>query len=283
VIQTVLPSDPSESPPPIRTTTVRQTPRWRWVIHLLVIGVYPTFGLFFRLTTGQVPQGPVLSGNVRGLLLVSALELIVFATFFAAACLISRPSREQLMWRWRPGWWVIPLGVGYSIALRIGLVVIAVVVVSVLAATQTVTPEKVQAYVSANRPDVEAMVSVPAMRSSPVYFWLTITLVSFVVAGIREEMWRAGTLAAMRAVWPRTFGSRLGQCLAITLIAVAFGAMHLRMGVLAAVGAGVLGLLLGLIIILHKSIWPAVIAHGVFDATTLALLPWWIEKARQLH
>ncbi|MEY2496195.1 MAG: hypothetical protein QOJ45_2687, partial [Verrucomicrobiota bacterium] len=52
---------------------------------------------------------------------------------------------------------------------------------------------------------------------------------------------------------------------------------------LAAIGAGVLGLMLGIIIILHKSIWPAVIAHGMFDATTLALLPWWIEKARHLH
>jgi membrane protease YdiL (CAAX protease family) len=240
-------------------------------------------GIFFRLSSGSWPQGPALSGNVRGLLLVSAVELIVFSIFFGAACLISRASREDLMLRWRPGWWVLPLGVGYSIALRIGLVIIAAAVVIVLAATQTVTPEKVQQYVSANRPDVEALVSVPAMRTNPVYFWLTITLVSFVVAGIREEMWRAGTLAAMRAIWPRAFASSLGQCLAISLIAIAFGAMHLRMGVLAAVGAGVLGLLLGFIIIVHKSIWPAVIAHGLFDATTMALLPWWIEKAQQLH
>jgi membrane protease YdiL (CAAX protease family) len=250
---------------------------------LVVIGAYPMLGLFLRAASGRMPQGPALSGNVRGLLLVSGLELIFFSIFFAAACLISRASREQLMLRWRPGWWVVPLGIGYSIALRIGLIVIAAAVVMVLAATQTVTPEKVQEYVNANRPDVEALVSVPAMRSNPVYFWLTITLVSFVVAGIREEMWRAGTLAAMRAIWPRRFGSPLGQGLAISVIAVVFGAMHLRMGVLAAVGAGVLGLLLGLIIIVHKSIWPAVIAHGLFDATTMALLPWWIEQARHLH
>jgi membrane protease YdiL (CAAX protease family) len=121
------------------------------------------------------------------------------------------------------------------------------------------------------------------MRNNPAYFWLMLTFVSFVVAGLREEMWRAGTLAAMRAIWPRAFGSLLGQGVAISLIAVAFGAMHLRMGVIAAAGAGVLGLLLGIIIILHKSIWPAVIAHGVFDATTMALLPWWMEHARQLH
>jgi membrane protease YdiL (CAAX protease family) len=283
VIEIALPSDPSKSPPPIPTTTVRETPRWRWVIHFLIIGAYPMLGLFFRATTGRLPQGPALSGNVRGLLLVSALELIVFSIFFAAACLISRASREQLRLGWRPGWWVVPLGIAYSIALRIGLIIIAAAVVMVLATTQTVTPERVQEYVNANRPDVEALVSVPAMRSNPAYFWLTITLVSFVVAGIREEMWRAGTLAAMRAIWPRAFGTLPGQCLAISLIAVAFGAMHLRMGVLAAVGAGMLGLLLGLIIIVHKSIWPAVIAHGMFDATTMALLPWWIENARHLH
>jgi membrane protease YdiL (CAAX protease family) len=276
-------SEPPESPPPIPTTVVRKTPRWRWLIHLFVIGSYPALGLFFRATSGRVAQGPALSGNVRGLLVVSAAEIIVFSIFFAVACLISRASREQLMLRWRPGWWVVPLGIGYSVALRIGLIVIAVAVMAVVAATQTMTPEKVQEYVTANRPDVEALVSVPAMRSNPAYYWLTITLVSFVVAGVREEMWRAGTLAAMRALWPRTFGSTLGQCVAIALIAVAFGAMHLRMGVLAAIGAGVLGLMLGIIIILHKSIWPAVIAHGLFDATTLALLPWWIEKARQLH
>jgi membrane protease YdiL (CAAX protease family) len=281
VTEPALSSEPPESPPPI--PTVRETPRWRWLIHLFVLGSYPALGLFFRTASGRVAQGPALSGNVRGLLVVSATEIIVFSIFFAVACLISRASREQLMLRWRPGWWVLPLGIGYSIALRIGLIVIAVAVMAGVAATQTVTPEKVQEYVNANRPDVEALVSVPAMRSNPAYYWLTVTLVSFVVAGIREEMWRAGTLSAMRALWPRAFASTLGQCLAIALIAVAFGAMHLRMGVLAAVGAGILGLMLGIIIILHKSIWPAVIAHGVFDATTLALLPWWIEKARQLH
>jgi membrane protease YdiL (CAAX protease family) len=252
------------------------------VIHLIVIGAYPMLGLLFRFSTGRSPEGPALSGNVQGLLVVSAVELAFFTLFFAAAWLVSRASREELMLPWRPGWWVVPLGIGYSIALRIGLIIVAVAVVVVLAATQTIRPEKIQEYVSANRPDVEAMVSVSALRNNPAYFWLTITVVSFVVAGIREEMWRAGTLAAMRAIWPRAFGSFTGQCLAISVIAVGFGALHLRMGVLAAIGAGLLGWMLGLIIIVHKSIWPAVIAHGLFDATSLAILPWWIEKMRHL-
>jgi hypothetical protein len=41
----------------------------------------------------------------------------------------------------------VPFGIGYSVALRIGLIVIAVAVMVGVAATQTVTPEKVQEYV----------------------------------------------------------------------------------------------------------------------------------------
>lgn len=240
-------------------------------------------GLLFRLSSKPVGRGPALSGNVRGLLTVSGTELVLFALFFAAAWLVSRASCEQLLFPWRPGWWVVPLGIGYSIALRLVLFVVIGAVIVILAATRAATPEKVQQFVITNRPAVENLVSVSAMRSNPTYFWLMVTFVSLVVAGVREEVWRAGTLAAMRALWPRAFDSRGGQCLAISLIAVVFGLMHWRMGALAAVLAGVLGLLLGIIMVLHKSIWPAVIAHGLFDATNLALLPWWIDKVQHLR
>jgi membrane protease YdiL (CAAX protease family) len=259
----------------------RQIARWRWWIHLIVVGVYPALGLLGRLVSNQVSRGPVLSGRVAGLLLVCGIELLVFAVFFLVAWLASRASREELMLPWRPRWWVLPLGVGYSVALRLGVGLVAVVVMTFVAASHLMTPEKLQEYVKVNRPDVESMVSVPALRQDPAYYWLTLTLVSFIVAGLREEMWRSGTLAGMRALWPRAFGSRIGQCAGMALIAIAFGAMHLRMGVIAAVGAGLLGLMLGLIIVLHKSNWPAVIAHGLFDATTFALLPWWIEETRR--
>jgi membrane protease YdiL (CAAX protease family) len=248
-----------------------------------LIGVYPALGLLVRLASRHSSHVPALSGSVRGLLWVSGFELFIFSIIFAVACLISRASREQLMLPWRPGWWVAPLGLVYSIGIRIGLIMISVAVVVVLAATRIMTPEKVQEYANANRPDIDVLVSVGAMRNNPAYYWLTITLVSFIVAGLREEMWRAGTLAAMRVLWPRIFDSLRGQCLAVTLIAIAFGFMHIQMGILAAVAAGILGLFLGVIIVGHRSIWPAVIAHGFFDATSMAILPWWIEKARQLH
>lgn len=177
----------------------------------------------------------------------------------------------------------MPLGIAYSVAIRIGLGLVAMVVVAILLAVRVSTPETLQEFASANRPDVETLVSLPALQNNPSYYWLTVTLVSFVVAGLREEVWRAGTLAAMRALWPRAFASGGGQFVAVMLIAVVFGAMHLSMGPIAAVLAGILGCFLGLIIVLHRSIWPAVVAHGLFDATTFAILPWAMEKLQQVR
>jgi membrane protease YdiL (CAAX protease family) len=193
------------------------------------------------LRSGHVVRGLALSGSVRGLLIVCGVEIILFSLVFGLGWLASRASREELLFRWRPGWWVVPLGIAYSVAIRFALLVVMTVVVIILLTTHASTPETLQGLVRANRPNVKTLVSVSAMRNNPSYFWLTVTLVSFVVAGLREEMWRAGTLAAMRALWPGAFASRGGQCLAVTLIAVLFGAMHLGMGPIAAAMAGVLG------------------------------------------
>lgn len=247
----------------------------------MLIGAYPLLGPILRSV--RTVSGPALSGDARGLLVFCGLEIILFSLVFGLGWLASRASREELFLHWRPGWWVVPLGIAYSVATRIGLGLVAMVVVAILLALRVSTPETLQEFASANRPDVETLVSLPALQNNPSYYWLTVTLVSFVVAGLREEVWRVGTLAALRALWPRAFASRGGQCVAVMLIAVVFGAMHLGMGPIAAVLAGILGCFLGLIIVLHRSIWPAVIAHGLFDATTFAILPWAMEKLQQVR
>jgi membrane protease YdiL (CAAX protease family) len=271
-------SPPSALPPPASGTPVA---RWRWWIHLFLIGGY----VLPRIAIGiQFPrEHPALSSNWRGLLIVCTIELAVFALAFALGWLASRASSEDLFLRWRPGWWVIPLGIGYSIVIRLaaGIVIFAVVVA--LIGTHAVAPARAQNFIQTSQPDVAKLVDVPALRHDPAYFWLTITLVSFVVAGLREEMWRGGTLAAMRALWPRAFHSFRGQIVAIALIAVLFGAGHLQLGVLGAVVAGLLGLFLGVVIVVHRSIWPAVIAHGFLDATTFALIPLALEKLKEFH
>lgn len=227
--------------------------------------------------------GPALSSDAKGLLIVCAEQMLIFGVVFGLAWLASRASRDDLLWRWRGGFWTVPLGIGYSVALRLAVGVIAALVVVGLVLVRVVSLEEIQQFVLSNRPDVESVVDVPAMRQDPVYYWLTLTLVSFVVAGFREELWRVAFLGGMKALWPRVFGSRAGQLGAAAIAAVIFGFGHIGQGPLAVVMTGLLGFGLGTIMVFHRSIWPAVIAHGMFDATSLALIPWVLEKLNEVQ
>ena len=269
---TVAPNGVTEAPSITRS---------RWAIHLILITAY-------LLVVGFVGLGrrgthtAILSQTVGGLLAVCAVELVLFGFIFGLAWLASRATRDDLRLRWRGRIQPVLWGAGYSVALRIGLAVLVIVIGTALIATRVMTPDSLKEFVSANRPDVETLIDVSAMRNNPVYFWLTLTVVSFVVAGLREELWRSAFLAGMRALWPRQFGSRAGQIVAVIICAVIFGLGHSAMGSLAVCAAGFLGLGLGLIMIFHDSIWPAVIAHGIFDATSMAILPWLISHAPKI-
>jgi membrane protease YdiL (CAAX protease family) len=207
------------------------------------------------------------------LLRVCTLEVLFFGLFLGLACLASRATRDDLRLRWRGTFEPVVLGIGYSVALRLALAFLMLLAAMVLVATRVMTPSGLQTFLAANRPDVETLVDVSALRQNPVYFWCVLTVVSFVVAGLREELWRSAFLAGMRALWPHRFGSRGGQISAVFIAAVLFGSAHVAQGALAAGLAGLLGVGLGLIMVFHRSIWPAVIAHGLFDATTFAMLP----------
>jgi membrane protease YdiL (CAAX protease family) len=249
--------------------------RVRWWFHLVVLGAYPLVVGAMGLQRGRI-HGPALRHEASGLTAVCGAELVIFGVVFGLAWLASRASSRSLLLPWRGGFWVIPLSLGYSIALRLAVVMAAVTVAMVLLVFRLVTLESLQRFVLANRPDVQALVDVSALRQNPLYFWLTVTLVSFIVAGLREELWRSGFLAGMGALWPRRFGSRQGQLAAVAVGAVVFGLGHLAQGPAAVLPTALLGLGLGAIMVLHRSIWPAVLAHGLFDATTfaaLALLP----------
>ena len=246
--------------------------RRRWWIHLgLISGYLLVVG---ALGLGRKPSHvPALLHTAGGLLLVCGLELSLFGLVFALACFASQANRDELRLRWRGTFEPVLLGLGYSVALRLFLAVFVLFAAFGLIVSRILTPESLKLFLTAHRPDLEALVDLAALRNDPVYFWLTVTVVSFVVAGLREELWRSAFLAGMGALWPQHFGSRAGQMLAVFIGAVIFGGAHLSMGIMAALMAGLLGLGLGAIMVGHRSIWPAVIAHGLFDATTFAMLP----------
>ncbi|HEV7928139.1 MAG TPA: CPBP family intramembrane glutamic endopeptidase [Verrucomicrobiae bacterium] len=267
-------------PPP--SHEAKPVARWRWWIHLILITAY----MFALTAVGLVrseSHQPALSHSASGLVYVCVLELLLFGFVFGMACLASRASRDDLLLRWRTNVLPVLLGAAYSVGLRIVVGIATALVAVVLLVTQKVqTLDSLQDFFMKHRPVIESAVDVSSLRDNPGYFWLTLTIVSFVVAGLREELWRSSFLAGVRALWPRRFGSTFGQICAVFIAAIIFGLAHLSMGFLAALLAGVLGLSLGLIMVLHRSIWPAVFAHGFFDATSMALIPWAMELMQHL-
>ncbi len=247
--------------------------RWRWSVHLALLCTYIVV-IGASGIRRDVDAGPALSSSVRGLLVASSVELTKFALVFGAALLASRACADDLMLRWRRGFLLLPLGLGYSVALRLLVGIVAGGIAVVLILLGVVDADELGRLARAGAPDIGTVVSVDALGNDPAYFWLMVTFVSFVVAGLREELWRAGVLAGLAGLWPKRFGSRSGQFLGVALAALIFGFGHAGLGPIAAVAAGLVGLGLGAIQVFHRSIWPAVIAHGCFDAASFALLPW---------
>lgn len=273
---------PPAIPPVI--PNVRPSPggRWRSGISLLVLASYVLIIGLSGLER-DVGQSPALGSGSRHLLLACGIGLASFGAIFFLAWILSRPNWEQLYLSWRPGKWVVPLAVVYSIGLRLFVGILMAMIFGVLLALGVISQENLTTFVTANRPNVEALIDVKALKSDPVYFWLTLTLVSFVVAGLREELWRAGCLAALARLWPGGFGSRLGQFAAVFLVSVVFGLGHAAQGWLAVGLTSLVGVGLGAVMVFHRSIWPAVIAHGLFNATSFALLPWAAEMLKQVR
>lgn len=254
-----------------------QTPRFRWWIHLLLLAAYPVaIGLLGVERAENAP--PALGSGVRALLVVTTVELGLFGVVFALAWVASRATREQMFLSGFRPLTQVPMGLGYSVALRLGVGLTVVFAAALLIATGVTTQAELQEFMIANRPDVAAVVDISALKENPVYFALAVTVVSFVVGGLREELWRGGLMGAFAVLWPARFGSRWGQLLAAAMAAVVFGLGHATQGWLGVVMTALLGLGLGALVALHRSIWPAVWAHGFFNATSLALLPWLADK-----
>ena len=274
--------NPMSDPSPAQSPAQSPVSRNRWRIHLLLITAYILVVGLLGLSRKGGAREAALSHTAAGLLGRCAVELLVFGLVFGLAWLASRATRGQLRLGWRGVARPVLQGIGYSVALRLALGVLMVMIALGLVATQAMSPKELQNFFAANRPDVRATVDLAALRDDPAYFWLTVTLVSFVVAGLREELWRSAFLAGLQALWPRWFGSTGGQVLAVILCAMLFGLGHMAMGWVAVGMTGMIGLGLGLIMVLHRSIWPAVIAHGLFDATSFAMLPWAMKYAGAL-
>ena len=72
------------------------------------------------------------------------------------------------------------LGIGYSVIIRIALGITVTIVALALILTHVITSDALQKFVKVNQPDVAAVVNIDALKHDPIYYWLTLTVVSFV-------------------------------------------------------------------------------------------------------
>ena len=95
--------------------------------------------------------------------------------------LASHATAEELFLPWRQGWWVLPLGIGYSIAFRVILAVVGMITILFLVVTHLVGSLRNVAVQIRTR--VDHLVDFSALQTNRIYYWLVLTLVSFVGAG----------------------------------------------------------------------------------------------------
>ncbi|MGE3312846.1 MAG: lysostaphin resistance A-like protein [Limisphaerales bacterium] len=242
-------------------------PRWRSGVALVLLGFYVMLPAVLGLSHEGTDQA-ILPATVRGVLILCAVELGLFGVAFGVSTWLAHLRAPELYLTTRIRWWTWPRALGWSLALRIG---VGVLLAGTLGLAQLIRGEPISSL-DGLRPKIEAMVDIEALKD-PVYLALMLTMVSFVLAGLREELWRAGMIALLGRLAPGWFGGRWGPWFALAPVALLFGLGHTAQGWVGVAATTGLGLGLGAIMVWHRSLWDAVLAHGFFNATTFALLP----------
>ncbi len=243
---------------------------------LLLIGFYPALlSLLGHVLSWRAKGkgGSALPSSTRGLVLYVSLDLAIFGLFWLLGWAFSRATKDELLLRWRDGWKPIIQGFGYALGLRLAIMVgfiFLLIVAGIVLSLAGTDPQSFAHLIQKNQPKTDALFPKGAL-SNPLYLLLSTTFLSFVAAGLREELWRSACLAALRHLLPDSWQDRARWIGAIVLSSVIFGLGHVYQGSVGAVLAGFIGAGLGVLTWRNRSIWPSVWAHGFFDATSFLL------------
>lgn len=270
----------SDDPPPAS----RPIARWRWFVATLLVGAFPVFAAWSSTTRVKNNGGDqaTLPSSVEGLLLAGSLQLAIILLFFGAGWLFSRATKSELWLHWRKGIAPIWQGALYSIGLRF-LPLLPLIVAAVVLTMLGYKPEVLSQWVSANRPQTEG-IGDSIRTGSALYKALSLTFFSFVVAGFGEELWRVATMRGLIEIAPRTMSPLVRNSIAVVVSALVFGIGHWYQGVVGVGVTALIGIALGAMTLYHKSVWPAIIAHGFFNATSFLMVVLGVDKmAPQTH
>jgi len=116
--------------------------------------------------------------------------------------------------------------------------------------------------------DVEALVDEKkALIDIVPEFSLTTVLLFGVFTGFFEEL-------LFRGLFLTRFNALVrNRALAVILAALLFGLVHVYQGPMGMVQTAAIGVILGAVATLARSLWPAIIAHAAFNSAQFALMP----------
>lgn len=212
---------------------------------------------------------PALSPSVAGLLADTSVALLIFGIPFGIGLVLTRPTRRDFFLEAAPAWIITSaLGIVWSIVLRLAILVPAAVVAGV---SIYLNPKDGINQFAASRPKIENLLD-PGALAEPVYAIVCMTWLSFVVAGLREELWRAAVIRGISSLGPDGHPTRGMEWIGVIASSILFGLAHITQGWLGVLLTGLLGLGLGMIQIVRRSLPEAVLAHGFFDASTFFLI-----------
>jgi membrane protease YdiL (CAAX protease family) len=256
----------------LKSSKLTVTSRRGWWIHLILVSAYVLYIGVSGLLLHDKQHVAVQTNPLTGLLFGYGIELAFFGVVFGLAFYASQATPDDLLLRWRGNVKPLLFGASYAIGLRLIVTILLKLLFVVLILSGALQSYQFLDIAAAQHSGAERIVSSAALRYSPAYFWLSLVFTSFIMAGLCEELWRSAVIAAFKILWPDNFKSNMGQVGAVAIAAVMFGFGHTTQSPLAVLQAGLMGFGFGLIMVFHHSIWPAVIAHGFFDATTMIMV-----------
>ncbi len=259
----------------MRRSSGRDWPTWVWLTTMALFAAGWVFiCLALKLQDLKPGQNPIA-------FLKSALDGIFFSWLLIPPATVILGL--FLVRRFLPRWIAVPTcqGAVYSVLLRFGAGALIFGVLLTVSLAKGVSLDEVMTQVRENQPKVENLVSKDALETNWAYLLLGMTLVSFVMAGWREELWRSATMLAMEKLAPGLRYARLGRVLLVLVPALIFAFGHAGQGVGGIILTGLIGLGCGTLILFQRNIWTAVMAHGFIDATSFAMLPFALDLLKK--
>jgi membrane protease YdiL (CAAX protease family) len=249
------------------TSDIAKNHRGSWIIFLALMVAYILAAAWRGASTRA--GAPALSSSIPGLLADTSVGLLTFMIPFGIGLLLTRPTKKDFFIESTSNWFInCALGMAWSVVLRLAIVLPAAIVAGVVI---SLNPKDGVRQFAASRPKIENLLDLGAL-ADPAYAIICITWLSFVVAGLREELWRAAVIRGVSSLAPNGNPTRGMEWVGVLLSSVLFGFAHVTQGWLGVLLTGLLGFGLGMIQIIRRSLPEAVLAHGFFDASTFLLI-----------